>query len=47
MTTVLSESTSLLRSDSGLQVDDLTIAYGGNVAVKDVALAAPMGRIRA
>ena len=45
MTTVLSESTSLLRSDSGLQVDDLTIAYGGNVAVKDVALAAPMGRI--
>ena len=30
---------------AGLTVDDLTIRYGGNVAVADLSLTAPLGRL--
>jgi ABC-type branched-subunit amino acid transport system ATPase component len=32
-------------SGEGLQIRNLTVAFGGNVAVNDVSLTAPMGRI--
>ncbi len=34
-----------LVSDVGLEVDHLMVRYGGNVAVNDVTLAAPVGRM--
>ena len=46
MTAVESSSTvTPLIGDPGLETRDLTIAYGGNVAVAGVSLAAPRGRI--
>jgi len=40
-----SAPTSPLGGDAGLSTQDLTIAYGGNIAVADVTLDAPLGHI--
>jgi ABC-type branched-subunit amino acid transport system ATPase component len=41
----LTDARSPLTGEPGLETNDLTIAYGGNVAVSGVSLAAPRGHI--